>query len=147
MSFLPLTKSTTRFAEDFRPTKGEACLAHMGLDWASAIVYVLVAAASCTEANQDQQQAKQFRSRKLQQVICSSNCHVQTCLVCDGFCCLPLLSSLQRCVLKWTSGSPAANMMQVCIKLHIITRMRLTEMLGYVVSIMTIKSAAGHLCP
>ncbi len=37
--------------------------------------------------------------------------------------------------------------MEVCIKLHIMTRTRLNEMLGYVVSITTIKSAVGHLCP
>ncbi len=86
MSFVPRYKSK----EDARPT---TCLAHMGLNWASAIVCVLVAAASFTEANPDQQQSKQSKSRKLQQVICSSNCHVHRCLVCDGFCCLPLLSS------------------------------------------------------
>jgi len=137
LSFVPRYKSK----EDARPT---TCLAHMGSNWASAIVCVLVAAASFTEANPDQQQSKQFKSRKLQQVICSSNCHLHRCLVCDGFCCLPLLSS---CVLKWTSGLPAANKMQVCIKLHIMTRTRLTRMIGYVVSIMAIISAEGHLCP
>ncbi|DBA95814.1 TPA: Expansin-B5 [Trebouxia sp. C0004] len=45
----------------------------MGLKWGSAIVYILVAMASFTEASQDQQRAKQFRSRKLQQITYAPN--------------------------------------------------------------------------
>ncbi len=73
------------------------CSAHMGSNWASAIVYVLVlvAVASFTEANPDRQQSRQFKSRKLQQVICSSHCRVQRCLVYNAF---TLFTSLELAV-------------------------------------------------
>ncbi|DBA72895.1 TPA: Expansin-B5 [Trebouxia sp. C0005] len=69
---LPL-RATTTFAEDAGPTKGKADLAQMGLNWAPAIVYVLVTVASFTEANPDQQQSNQIRSRKLHQVTYAPN--------------------------------------------------------------------------